>query len=307
MNKRGIALLLGLMVVLILSILFDAFFSRSISEHNLVRRYVSSTQAFWSAEEGAAEAIAQLSNEISLGNSSFRYQTTTQNVYSDANSTIYKITSIGRAIDTPIDRKIETYVRYSPYQTPTDFNYAIEVNGPLTLHGSYDILPNDQLDEYYCKEEAGISFASRFGFSSEELKNLAISQGHYYEDPASPLPNFPEPSEPRQITWIKITDPDDQLKIPSSGWWGSGILVVEGETDIEGGTFDGILWVIGKLTITGSPTLSGTVISECQVDVTTRIAGNPKLEWNSTKISNVLEDLLDPFADRTPLSWREAQ
>jgi len=303
MNKRAVALLLGLIVVLVLSVLSAAFFSRSISEHNLVRRYVSSTQALWFAEKGLADAAAQLPSASSLGNSSSEYNTSTVSVYSDANSTIYRIDSTGRVIigSTPIEREIEHHVRYSPFLPASSFNFAIEVNGLLKLAGSYEILPDDQPDSYYCKENAGISFASRFGFSSEELKNLAVSQGTYYEDPASPLQNFPN-----QITWIKITEPTGQLKISESGWSGSGILVVEGETDIEGGTFDGIIWVIGKLTITGNPHLSGTVISECQVDVTTKVAGNPELEWNETKIDAAL-GLLSSFADRTPLSWRETQ
>lgn len=303
MNKRGVALLLGLIVILVLSILAAALYSRSISEHNLVRRHVSSTQALWLAEKGAAEAIAQLPTVSSLGNSSFEYNTSTASVYVDGNSTTYRILSTGRAITEgdSVERGIENYVQYAPYQVNDDFNYSIEVNGPLRLQGSYEILPDDHEDSYYYKESADVSFASRFGFSSEELKNLAISQGHYYEDPASPLSSLPN-----QITWIKITDPDGQLTIPSTGWSGSGILVVEGETKIEGGTFDGILWVIGELTITGNAHLSGTIVSECTVDVTTQVAGNPVLEWNNTKINSAL-GLLSPFADRTPLSWREIE
>jgi cytoskeletal protein CcmA (bactofilin family) len=54
MNKKGIALILSFMVILVLTILGSAIISRSIFENNITRRYVESTQAFWLAEGGLA-------------------------------------------------------------------------------------------------------------------------------------------------------------------------------------------------------------------------------------------------------------
>ena len=56
MNKRGAALILSYAVILVLTILASAFLSSIISENNLVRRYEASSQAFWAAEAGLANA-----------------------------------------------------------------------------------------------------------------------------------------------------------------------------------------------------------------------------------------------------------
>ncbi|MGE5197464.1 MAG: PilX N-terminal domain-containing pilus assembly protein, partial [Deltaproteobacteria bacterium] len=60
MHKRGVALVIGLMVILVLSILGSVIISRSISEARAARRYVESTQAFWLAEAGLNQALKNL-------------------------------------------------------------------------------------------------------------------------------------------------------------------------------------------------------------------------------------------------------
>ena len=56
MNKRGAALILAYAAIMVLTILASVFLSSIISENNLVRRYQSSSQAFWIAEAGLANA-----------------------------------------------------------------------------------------------------------------------------------------------------------------------------------------------------------------------------------------------------------
>jgi hypothetical protein len=56
MNKRGVALILSYAVIMVLTILASVFLSSVISENNLVRRYQASSQAFWIAEAGLANA-----------------------------------------------------------------------------------------------------------------------------------------------------------------------------------------------------------------------------------------------------------
>lgn len=301
MNKRGIALILALLVSVVLSILLGSFFLRSINENNLVRRYVNSTRAFWLAEAGVAEATRRLpttgpySGDLE-SNPNYQWSATSAYWTSGGGGVdIYRINSTGTVIlpsGGSIDRNLEIYVSVTPPQ-PDDFDMAIEVNGDLNLFGSYDINPDNSYTE-----NAVLSFVDKFDLSSEVIKNIAIEQGTYYVNPASPLPNL------NGVTWIDIVAPTTKLKIPKTGWSGSGILIVNGDTDIEGGTFDGIIWVIGELTITGNATINGAVLSECEEAVVTDIGGNPTINYNWTIISDTL-DLLNPFASRTIVSWRE--
>ena len=300
MNKRGIALILALLVSTVLIILLCSFFLRSINENNLVRRSVNSTRAFWLAEAGVAGAIKELptpgwTTGYLESNPNYQWSATSAWWTSAAPGVdIYQVNSTG-TVSLPggsIDRNLEAYVSVTPPQ-PDDFGVAIEVNGLLNLFGSYDINPDDS-----SVTNAGLSFTDKFDLSSGRMKNIAIEQGTYYVNPASPLQNL------NGITWIDIVAPTTKLKIPKTGWSGSGILIVNGDTDIEGGTFDGIIWVIGELTITGNGTINGAVLSECEETIVTDIGGNPTINYNWTFIDLALH-LTDDYAARTIVSWRE--
>lgn len=60
MNKRGIALILGFAVIMILAILGSVIISRSINESRIAKRYTESVQAFWLAEAGVNRALREL-------------------------------------------------------------------------------------------------------------------------------------------------------------------------------------------------------------------------------------------------------
>lgn len=66
MNKRGVALILGFMVITVLTILGSAIMSRSISEAGIAQRYLESTQAFWLAEAAVNQALGQLRTDYNL-------------------------------------------------------------------------------------------------------------------------------------------------------------------------------------------------------------------------------------------------
>jgi type II secretory pathway pseudopilin PulG len=305
MNKRGIALILALLVSSVLIILLGFFFLRSINENNLVRRSVNSTRAFWLAEAGVAEATRRLPTILCTtgscsgdldNNTNYRWSATSAWWTSAAPGVdIYQVKSTGTVIlpsGGSMDRNLETFVSVTPPQ-PDGFDLAIEVNGLLNLHGSYDINPDDSY-----VTDAGLSFTDKFNLSSDRIKSIAIEQETYYVNPSSPLQNL------NGVTWIDIVAPTTKLKIPKTGWSGSGILIVNGDADIEGGTFNGIIWVIGELTITGNGTINGAVLSECEETVVTDIGGNPTINYNWTTVDSAL-NLLDAYASRTIVSWRE--
>ena len=66
MNKRGVALILAYTVIMVLTILASAFLGRIISENDLSRRNISSSQAFWIAEAGLAQAYFNWSNNVAM-------------------------------------------------------------------------------------------------------------------------------------------------------------------------------------------------------------------------------------------------
>ena len=302
MNNRGVALIMALLVVTVLSILSLSFSLKTVNDSRLVTRYIGSERAFWSAEAGLAEAIRNLPlhNPISdclNTNLTYCYNVTVSSAINQTTFDAYRINSTGSLIlsNSSIDRKIEAYVKYTP-NNPGEFGKAIEVNGELKLAGNYSIDPSDSHQDY-----ANLSFSKRFGISSEKMRSIAVAQGTNYTNPSSPLQDFHN-----NITWIDIVDPTKQLKIPKTGWNGSGIIIVNGDTDIEGGDFSGIIWVIGKLTITGNANLTGAVISECEVNVTTKVTGTPNFHYNSTVINNTFVPTQE-FGNKAMLSWREVQ
>lgn len=301
MNKQGVALVFTLIVVLVLSIIFSAFFMRSINDNNLVKRHVYSTRALWLAEAGVAQAMANLPTMVSFtdtlgGNSAYQFGADSVTLISHDAVTgedVYRIEARGWVVlpsAGTIERNIESYVRLSPPQ-PGDFTAAIEAQGILDIRGNPtitgDVLPDSRF-----------TFEGKFNLTTAEIKAIATAEGHYYEDPPSPLQDF------YGLNWVKITDPSKKLQIPRTGWQGDGILIVEGQTDMEGGVFDGILWVIGELKISGNPTITGTVVAECGAEVTD-VVGTPTLTYSESEITDALNVNLNVHARRTALSWRE--
>ncbi len=319
-RKRGMVLLLGIMVVVVLTILSAMFFSRSITENNSVKLYTTSTKAFWNAEEGLSQAIAGLpsEDEFATPNNSYNYSVT--QVASDATSITYQIGSTGREIvgTGTVNRTIESYVQFFPFQGAGDFTNAIEVNNELKVGGSVTINGGAQ-------GNANVAFTDKFKCSPSDVKALAKSQNNYYEDPdvidpdaqalpAGSLPDFVGPDvDPAdgvsdgQVTWIKVTDANRGIQIPKNDWNGKGILIIEGNADIEGSKapdgMDGIIWVTGTLKVAGDANIEGTIISETTADLTSA-TGNAVITWDIAKINGALR-LLDPLAKRARLSWRE--
>ena len=303
---------MSLVVFVVLAVLAAAFFTRTINENNLVRRQAASSQAFWFAEEGLSRGIAELTSGLATPTTVTGSDATTDGYFASILSAsdqacgkAFQIQSTGRVYlgTVPVARTVESYVCLEQNDASGDFDYAIEVNGPLNIpSAAVQILPDDKPDSDYTKQLAGVSFTQRFGFTSDELRAYAQSNGRYFEDPSSPLASIPGDYP---VTWYKITDPKKQLQVPKTGWTGTGIMVVEGDCDIEGGEFHGIIWVIGELRISGNVQTFGTVVSECDTTVTTDLTGNPALTWDQGEIDAALAGPGDALAGRTPLSWRE--
>jgi cytoskeletal protein CcmA (bactofilin family) len=105
-------------------------------------------------------------------------------------------------------------------------------------------------------------------------------------------PNNKMPVE--KITWIS-----NGFEITQDGWVGGGIMIVNGDLKITGGTFDGVIWVIGKLSISGNPVINGSIFVEGEATVDTTITGTAKISFDPSAIDGAFSNL------STVLSWQE--
>ncbi|OGX18540.1 MAG: hypothetical protein A3K83_07620 [Omnitrophica WOR_2 bacterium RBG_13_44_8b] len=104
------------------------------------------------------------------------------------------------------------------------------------------------------------------------------------------------------ITWVDLS-PGEELRISSDTWSGSGLLVVGGDAQITGGTFNGILYVIGKLRMSGNPVINGSVLAESQAEIDTTLTGNVTISYDSGAITSALGPL--GFVAPVIVSWEE--
>lgn len=302
MNKRGITLIFGLLVVLVLSILSGSFFFKSINENNLVRRYVNSVRAFWAAEAGIAEAIGNLANSPTNGNlGDYRYETATAYRATINASDYYDITSTGIA-DLPsggdIRRTLNVVVKRGPVDA-AKFQYGIAAANDLCFGGpgSCNKTPEDFLDPDICnghpcwrEGDPTINFSDLFGYAQSDVENIAT---HYDES------NFPNAVS--GITWVDVT-PGSTLMV-TGNLTGEGVLIIDGDVQFGGDyTFNGVVYILGTLKARGTFDSYGSIIVASAAGIDT-INGTPTLHWDQTEITQSLQLLSNNFVDI--VSWRE--
>lgn len=290
MDKKGIALVFSLLLVLVFSILLIAFFFKTMTECNLSNRHVALTRAFWLAEAGIAEGIVALPNNTygCIGDTDHCYSVSTSQI----SSLYYQIDSTG-SVDLPsgaIVSRTLSAVAMTQEVDPSKFKFAIETTVDLIIKGSVDINPDGS-----AKEFSDLNFPDLFGHSKEDIRSYA---DNLYSDPDNNI--LPCTG----ITWVDVSE-GEEFMITSSTWQGSGILVVAGDAQITGGLFDGIIYVIGELRISGNPIINGSILAESDTEVVvdTTLTGNPTLNYDPDAISNAM-DLLK-FISPEIVSWRE--
>jgi len=123
-----------------------------------------------------------------------------------------------------------------------------------------------------------------FEMTRGEMKDLAKKNGNKYYP--TPIKN----ADVEGITWID--DPNQEgFEVTRTDWEGQGILIVNGDMKIVGGTFEGIIWVTGALTIPkGNPVIKGAVFveGEIMVDTPDVVGGTVNLEYDSDAIDTGL-------------------
>lgn len=291
-NKKGFILVTAYMVVAVLVILATSFSARTIGEKRAADKERDGVQALWLAEAGADRAIAELPNTPLSGTipgiGAYSTQTTA------LTSAKYLINSTGGVPDTAVNpnnsiRRISAIAeRPLNPASPGDITSAITANGDVTVKGSAEV--NGDID----RNNVIFDFEDVFGVSKDVMKNKTV---HYYADPANNI------TPVDHVTWVDINSLTG-MNITTSGWSGSGILVVNGDLNITGGHFSGIIWVIGTLKVSGNPVIDGALFVESGAEFETTITGNPTVSFDSGAVSGAFVFIPSTSAPYIT-SWKE--
>lgn len=291
-NNKGFILVTAYMVIAVLIILGTGLAVRSISEERVAFKERDVIQALWLAEAGLDRAISQLPNTPLSGNigiGTYLTQTT------PLSATKFLIDSKGGVpgIDEPNPNnaicKIKAIVE-KPLNPASagGITAVISANGDVVIQGGAAQVTGDVDDN------AVFDFEDIFGVSKDTMKSNA---DHIYVDPSNNI------TPVDQITWIDLNSLTE-VGITSSGWLGSGILIVNGDMKITGGHFDGVIWVIGTLRVSGNPVIDGSIFVESGAEFDTTITGNPTVSYDSSAISNAFNFLPSDLPPRV-ISWKQ--
>ncbi|OGX46670.1 MAG: hypothetical protein A3G38_00705 [Omnitrophica WOR_2 bacterium RIFCSPLOWO2_12_FULL_51_8] len=287
MNKRGIILVVSLLVVLLLATLLASLYFQSISENQLARRFVNSTRAFWLAEAGVAKALSELSGPGSVNGSLDNPDYTYSAAMSHLSDNYYKIESTGSVLSGgAFTRKVAVTVRTGAVN-PEKFQYGIETTTDLVVRGSVEINPSDSFKEF-----STLDFADLFGISKVDMRAGAA---HLYD-----TGSFAEPVD--RVTWVDV--PAGETLSIAGNLAGSGVLVINGNAHFSGTVnFNGIIYVIGELTMTGDVATYGSIMAESSATVDTELRGNVAIHYDVGQITNALSEV--EFLAKEVVSWQE--
>jgi hypothetical protein len=98
------------------------------------------------------------------------------------------------------------------------------------------------------------------------------------------------------ITWV-----DGNLKATNSSWHGTGIIIVNGDFDMSGGDFIGVIYVVGTFRMTGNARIDGSILSQSMADVT-GIFGTADIAYSASAVNQA--NNVYPF---TILTWQEVK
>ncbi|MFH1479174.1 MAG: hypothetical protein ABIG92_05325 [Candidatus Omnitrophota bacterium] len=288
-NQKGFVLIVSYMVIAVLITISFGFAGRSIAEQRISNVQRDLTQAFWLGEAGLDMAIAALPNTAQISNSNFANlnigSCITKTEQIDA-SNIYRVYSRGSVNN--LIRQVMALV-----ELPDSDSDSEDITSVITAAGDVIIKGNAQVNGTI-STFATFSIEEVLGMSAEVLKSRAT---HYYNDPDNNI--LPVDG----LTWVDISE-GEEFRITENGWSGQNLLIVDGDMSITGGRFDGILWVIGELRISGNPIINGAIFVEAgAAEIDTTLTGTPIISYDQTIISDAFDWLPPPTAQ--VLSWRE--
>ena len=294
MNKKGVALILGFFVIVVLAVLSASYLYKEVNQSFLFNRYIDSARALWLAEAGIQavrnDNLDQSYVSGTLGGGSFGVNITNIN-----SSQYYHVVSSGtfgsisRIIDAVVSTRNVTSTKF-PYGVESSVD--IEFKGSSVVYGENTTrpVPDKYRDPNYYKANATFSFVDLFGFSTTEIKGLSTIYNNTW-----PSGNF------TGLNWVIA--PSSKFNGDASG---SGILIVQGNFKVNGHiNFDGIIYVIGELEMMGTAYVNGAVLAESAASVDTTLTGTCDIEHNATTINTALDNVR--YRSPQVVSWKEMQ
>jgi len=290
-------------VVLVVSILLVSFYFQAISENQLSKRYADSVRALWLAESGIAKMKSQqglfaVSDNIDSTNYTYNVSDATRIGLSDYYTAVSTGT-VAPAFGASVSRVISVTFKLIP-PNASKFQYGVEstTSSEHLIYKEKNIT-NTENPANIAKANSTQTFEDLFGVTTATMKAGA---GTYLQSR-----NLGNTLTVSGITWVDVTDangllnPSGLLQIEHLN--GSGTLVICGDFKITGlGTFDGILYCIGALTMRGNPTINGTVFVESGVDMEyVDLSGSSLVNYDSAKIGAALQ----PLSYKQIVSWKE--
>jgi len=280
-----------------------SLYFQSISENQHAKRYADSVRALWLAEAGIAKVKSQLGLPAALNgyidDSKYTYNVPTPTQIGATD--YYTVVSTG-TVTSPsggsVSRTVSVTMKLIP-PSASKFAYCAETTGDKLQYKAKN-LENTENPANVAKLNSTQTFTDLFGVSKATMK---AGVGTYYESR-----NLGSSLTVSGITWVDVTDAngllDPSVLLQIEHLNGSGTLVICGNFKITGlGTFDGILYVIGALTMRGNPTLNGTVFAEssADIDIDVDISGSSLVKYSSSAIAAALI----PLSSKQIVSWRE--
>ncbi len=264
MNKKGVALILILSIVLMFSIISIGVLSRSISESNLARRYLKSTQAFWVAEAGKEAALLPLDQnwyDPNLPDGNLGAGIYVRKVYSNLDSGHEDLTGIQRRIvSTGVVGSVEREVEVVLERTFAEiFEYAlagidlVELKDGVTVHGN--VYADGDVEV-----KAGASVV-RKDDSTTPVDPNAYDADVYYTGVVAGIGGTVEGV---LIHTAKIIAPPD---VDFGVLKGSADFTIPGGTTLSGVLADGIYYVEGDVKIDNVTLDRGAIISDGKMQI----------------------------------------
>lgn len=269
-TSKGSVLVITIGFALVFTMLGSASIYMSTLQSETQEKQILSQQAFWLAEAGVQRAFFNLTAppptptnitfQEELGNGSYNYSI--QNI----TNVRWHIKSIGTVNN--INRTVEADVGANIID-------AITTTGSLASPGggglSDQIFPNGSY-----QQNATFTFQDIFRMNETNMSGISTSNPDSGNNPVTT----------DGVIWVKPGD----VKI-TGNWNHSGIMVVNGDLDMEGGHFSGVIWVNGNCKmINGNDLVDGAIFVN-DTNGQTKITGSSAINFNTTSIDNAFSNI----------------
>jgi hypothetical protein len=331
-SEGGASLVIVMTVIVIAVIILAAIIPQAANQKQFTERSSDSTRALYAAESGLNRAINDINDddysEWSVSGGS--YTLTMRYLYDSDGDTVGSYEIEMDMSDTEFPIAVST--GYGPEGLAGDTRSLdadiARVEAAIITKGDVDLGGDALVDPDEISEFATFTFERIFKDTKANVKadadtqvvvnpidNYAPVHGWkeaFTDDNLNGKYDLGEPftddvivngiCDPYRITWFEVS-PGSKAKVASTNWDGDGILVVEGDIEITGGEFYGVIYVLGEMTFAaGNAEILGTIFIDGNPIETTNVKGTTSIKYDPNAIDDPFGYNPLPFARST---WEE--